>query len=71
MLYNTGLTEQEKESLIIYLCIKGRLVLKDGRHVFEFFGDLDMEDKFSAAPFLEKAFINIQNQVLGIEGDFE
>lgn len=66
-MYTTGLTEQEKESLIKYICTQGRLVIKDGHHVFELFHDLDMEDKFSAAPLLEKAFINIENQIRGIK----
>lgn len=66
-MYTTGLTEQEKESLIKYICTQGKIVTKSGRRVFELFNDLDLEDKFSAAPLLEKAFINIEKQVRGIK----
>ena len=61
-MYNTGLTEQEKESLIKYLCTQGQLILKDGKKVFEFFGDIDVENQFTAGYLLEKALNNIIEQ---------
>ena len=63
---NTGLTEQEKESLIKYICTCGQLkVLDDGRYVFEFFDkQIDVDSDFSAGKYLKKAFINILNQSL-------
>lgn len=66
-MFSTKLESHEKESLIKFLCTQGQITIKDGRKVFEFFGDIDLEDKWSAAPLLEKAFMNIQNQLLGIE----
>ena len=65
-MYSTKLELDEKESLIKFLCTKGQIVIKDGRKVFEFFGDIDLEDKWSAAGLLEKAVNNISKQVLGI-----
>ena len=65
-MYSTKLELDEKESLIKFLCTKGQIVIKDGRKVFEFFGDIDLEDKWSAARLLEKAFNNLSKQVLGI-----
>ena len=60
MLFNTGLTEQEKESLVKYLCTCGELkLLDDGRKVFRFFGDIDVDNQFTAGPLLEKAFNNL------------
>lgn len=66
-MYNTSLTEQEKESLIKYICILGSIELKNGHKIFKFYNDeIDLEDKFSAAFLLEKAFNNIKNQQLGV-----
>lgn len=65
-MYSTKLEESEKESLIKFLCTQGQIKIKNGRKVFEFFGDIDLENKWSAAPLLEKAFTNIQKQQLGI-----
>ena len=67
-MFNTGLTEQEKESLVKYLCTCGELkLLDDGRYVFEFFNkQLDVGD-FSAGKYLKKAMMNISNQVCGIK----
>lgn len=71
-MYTTGLTEQEKESLIKYLCTQGRLVIKDDGHkVFEFFNtEIDVESQFTAGHLLAKAMNNIFNQQCGVE-DFE
>jgi len=67
-MYTTGLTEQEKESLIKYICTQGRLVIKDGHKVFEFFNtELDVESQFTAGHLLAKAMHNIFNQLNGVE----
>lgn len=65
-MYSTKLELDEKESLIKFLCAKGQIIIKDGKKVFEFFGDIDLEDDRSAAPLLEKAFNNLNKQRLGI-----
>lgn len=64
-MFNTGLTEQEKESLIKYLCISGELIMNDDGHkMFVFYGPIDVEDKFTAGHLLKKAFDNIFNQII-------
>jgi len=62
----TKLELDEKEELIKYLCTQGQITIKNGKKVFEFYHDINLEDKFSPAFLLEKAFNNIQNQILGI-----
>lgn len=67
-MYNTGLTEQEKESLIKYLCLRGTVMLDEDAHlVFRFDGDINLEDEHTPAPLLEKAFKNLFNQSRGIK----
>lgn len=66
-MFSTKLEPHEKESLIKFLCTQGQITIKNGKKVFEFFGDIDLEDEWSAAPLLEKAFMNLHNQMLGIE----
>lgn len=67
-MFNTGLTEQEKESLVKYLCTQGELkLLDDGRYVFEFFNkQFDCGD-WTAGKYLKKAMMNISNQSRGIK----
>lgn len=64
-MYSTGLNEQEKESLIKYICTKGEVKLKDGKKVFEFYNkEINLEEHFSPAYLLEKALTNIQKEVI-------
>lgn len=68
-MYTTGLTEQEKESLIKYICTQGRLTTKDDGHkVFEFFNtEIDIESQFTAGHLLAKVMNNIFKQMNGVE----
>ena len=68
-MFNTGLTEQEKESLIKYICTLGELVIKDDGHkVFEFYNtEIDVESQFTAGHLLAKALHNIFKQMNGLE----
>ena len=66
-MFDTGLTEQEKESLIKYLCTRGHLTIKDGQAVFELDGPIYVDDKFTPGPLLKKAFNNITSQsIIGV-----
>lgn len=65
-MFSTGLTEQEKESLIKWLCIQGTLVQKeDGNYIFRIGNtELDASD-FSPGKYLKDAVLNISKQVHG------
>ena len=65
-MYSTKLELDEKEALIKFLCTQGQIKIKNNKKVFEFFRDIDLEDGWSAAPLLEKAFNNLSKQRLGI-----
>lgn len=65
-MYSTKLELDEKEALIKFLCTQGQIKIKNNKKVFEFFRDIDLEDEWSAAPLLEKAFNNLSKQRLGI-----
>ena len=54
---STKLELDEKEALIKFLCTQGQIKIKNNKKVFEFFRDIDLEDEWSAAPLLEKAFV--------------
>ena len=62
-MFKTGLTENEKESLIKWICTQGQIITKNNKKVFEFFDkELDIENQFTPACLLEKALRNILEQ---------
>lgn len=65
-MYNTGLSEQEKESLIKWLVTKGEIKEIDGKKIFCFYDNkLDLEEPFSPSHLLYDAVRNVSNQVVG------
>ena len=68
-MYSTGLTEQEKEILIKWICTQGALINQGDNYTFKLFNDtLDVNDSpFNPGKLLKKAALNISNQVCGVE----
>ena len=71
-MYTTGLTEQEKEKLIRWLCTQGALINQGDNYTFKLFNDtLDVNaSPYNPGSLLKKAALNISNQVCGAK-DFE